>query len=69
MNFPTQPTSTFHPQSYPIKTVSMGPLYIFLDNPFPSLNLYPPPSSPLVTVTLFFIAMSLVIYCLLVCFC
>ena len=46
----------------------MGPLYMFLENPSLSFPHYPPPSTPLVTVSIFFISMSLVIFCLLVCF-
>ena len=47
--------------------LSMYPLYMFLDNPspFPWVS---PPTSPLVTVSLSFISMSLVLFCLLVCF-
>ena len=58
-----------HPQSYPPLALSMDPLYMFFNNPSPSFPCYPPLSSPLVTVSLFFISMSLVIFvCLLVCF-
>ena len=35
---------------------------------WPSYPHYPLPASPLVTVSLFFISMSLVLFCLLVCF-
>ena len=70
------PTTTFsspihlhlHPQSYPLLALSFGPLYMFLDNPSPFFPCYLPPPPPLVTVSLFFISMSLVIFCLFVCF-
>ena len=64
---PIPPTPTSHPWSYPRLAWSMGPLYMFLDNPCPSFPNIPFPS-PLVTVSLFFISMSLVVFCLLVCF-
>ena len=64
---PTPPTSTSHPQSYPPLALSMGPLCMFLDGPSPSLPCSPTPL-PLGIVNLFFISMSLVIFCLLVCF-
>ena len=42
LHFPTtifhHPTS--HPQLYPPLALSMGPLYMFLANPFPSLHVY-----------------------------
>ena len=61
------------PSILPPSTLSMGPLYMFFDDPFPSflspsLSCYHPPSPPLVIVSLFFISFSLVIFCLLVCF-
>ena len=62
---PRWPTPTSHPQSDTPWALSMGPLYMFLDNASPSFCHYPPPFSPLVTVSLFFITMSLVIFCLL----
>ena len=65
---PAPPTPTSHPQSYHPLALSVGPLYMFLDDPFPSFPCYLPPPSPLVTVSLFFISVSLVIFCLLVCF-
>ena len=66
---PAPPTLTSHPQSYPnLLVLSMGPLYMFLDDPSPSFPHYPSLPSPLVTVSLFFISMSLVIFYLLVCF-
>ena len=40
----------------------------FLDNFSPSFSCYPPPPSLLVTISLFFILLSLFIFCLLVCF-
>ena len=55
-----------HIQPSPTLPLSMGPLYMFLDltHPFfPPLPLY----LPLVTVSLFFISMSLVLFCSLVC--
>ena len=48
--------------------LSMGPLHLFFDDSFPSFPHYIPPTYPLVTVSLFFISMSLVIFFLLVCF-
>ena len=57
-----------HPQSIHTLALSMGPLYMFLDDPSPSFPHYPSLPSPLVTVSLFFISMSLVIFYLLVCF-
>ena len=64
----TPPTPTSHPQSYPPLAFSMCPLYVFLDGPPPIFPHYPSSPSPLVTVSLFFIPMSLLIFCLLVCF-
>ena len=43
-------------------------LYICSRKPFPPLPLVSLPTSPLVTVRLFFISMSLVTFCLFVCF-
>ena len=65
---PAPPTPTSYPQSFPPLALSMGPLYMFLDKPSPSFPDDPPAPSLLVTVSLFFISMSLVIFCLLVCF-
>ena len=65
---PTPPTPTSYPQSYPPLALSISPLYMFLDDPFPAFSCYLPPCSPLVTVSLFFISMSLVIFYSLVCF-
>ena len=56
---------TVPPRSYPPLALFMCPLYMFLTTlPHPPLSL---PASPLVIVSLFFISMSLVIFCLLVC--
>ena len=57
-----------HPQFYPPLVLSIGPLYLFLDDPSASFPHFLPPPYPLVTVSLFFISMSLVLFCLLVCF-
>ena len=65
---PVPPTPTSHPQSYPSLALAMGPLYMFLDDPSPSFLCYPPLPSPLVTLSLFFISVFLVLFCLLVCF-
>ena len=65
---PVPPTPTSYPQSFPPLALSMGPLYMFLDDPFPSFSCNCPPLSPLVTVSLLFISMSLVLFRLLVCF-
>ena len=64
------PTHPHFPHSVlpTLLSLSMGPLYMFPDNPFPSLPRYPPSLSPLVTVILFFISMSQVTLCLLICF-
>ena len=56
------------PSILPPLALSMCLLYMFLDGPSPIFPHYPSPLSPLVTVTLFFISMSLVIFCLLICF-
>ena len=60
------PIPTSHPQSSP--PLSISPLYMFLDDPSPSFPCYPPPHSPLVTVSSFFISVYLVLFCSLVCF-
>ena len=62
----TQTIPTSHPQSNPLLALSMCPLYMLFDDspPFPPK----PPTSFLVTTNVFFISMSLVILCLLVCF-
>ena len=65
--FTPPPIPTSHPQSYPPLALSMDPLYMFLDDSFPSFpHYYLPPS--LVTVSLFFISVSVILFCLLVCF-
>ena len=46
--------------------LSMCPLYVFIGGPFPIIPYYPSPLSSLVTVILFFISMSRVVFCLLV---
>ena len=46
----------------------LSPLSMFIYNLFSSFPCYFPPPSPLVTVILVLISMSLVIFCLLVCF-
>ena len=61
------------PNSYILspRTVSLflGPLYMFLDLTLPHLSpLFLSPLSSLVTVSLFFISMPLVLSCLFVCF-
>ena len=57
------PQSILTPLSMP-----MDPLYMFLDLPLHLPSCYTPPPSPLVTVSLFFISMPLVIFCSFVCF-
>ena len=57
---PTIPTS--HPQSFPTLALSMGPLNMFLDHASPSYLCYCTPHSPLVTVSLFFILMTVYIF-------
>ena len=61
---PTQPTPTSQPQSFPLLALSMGPLYMFPDDPSPSFPHYHPFPTPLVTVSLFFIVSG---YTLLAC--
>ena len=60
------PPPTLNPS--PPLTLSMGPLYMFLYDPAPSFPHNPSPLSLLVTASLFFISMSLVTFCLLICF-
>ena len=64
---PVQPTL---PQSIPtLLSMYMCPLYMFFNQSLPLLSHhYPSPHSPLVTVSLFFIFMSLVSFCLFVNF-
>ena len=64
--------STSPIQSFPLLSLSMCPLHMFLD---PSLTFpfYPPPASPLRRamgrgINLFFVSMSLVLFCSLICF-
>ena len=61
------PPPTFNPFPSPL-SLSMGPLYMFLKDPSSSFPHYPPFPSPLVTVSFFFISMSLVVFHSLVCF-
>ena len=56
------------PLVLPSLALSMCALCMFLDDPSPTSPHYSSPLSPLVTVNLFFISMTLVIFCLLVCF-
>ena len=69
--FPYPPCST-HPHLPPSILSPFGFVHgsfiMFLDNLSPSFPRYSPPTSPMVTITLFFISVSLVIFCLLVCF-
>ena len=62
----TPPTATSHPQSYPTLALSMDLLYIILDDLHLLRSYYPPLPSPVVTVSLVFISMSLVLFCLFV---
>ena len=65
---PSPPTTNSHPQYFPSLDLSMGPLYMFVHDPSTSFSCYPPNPSLLITVSLFFISTSLVIFCLLICF-
>ena len=65
---PPSPPPPLPPSILPSLALSMSPLYMFLDNPPPSFPHYPSPPFPMVTASLFFISMSLVVFCLLVCF-
>ena len=58
---PRFPTSNLLPLG-----LSMGPLNMVLDGLSPIFPQYPSLPSPLVSVSLFFISMSLVIFCLLI---
>ena len=63
------PPPTFHFQSYPHHRLCPWVLYTCSWTwPFPFFPHYSPLSSPLVTVSLFFISMSLILFCWLVCF-
>ena len=71
---PFSPHQSLSPQPFPpspmiLPTLSFSicPLYVFLDD-LSSFPLLSPPLCPLVTVSLFFISISLDIFCLLVCF-
>ena len=55
---PTPITPTSHPQASLPVALSMGLLYLFLDDLSHSFSHYPPPLSPLVTVHFFFISVS-----------
>ena len=64
-----RPTHPHLPPSVPPSlALSLFPLYVFLGDLFPSFPHYLSPPSPLVTVSLFFISMFQVVFCLLVCF-
>ena len=64
---PTHPC--LPPLNLPALALSICLLYMFLDDPSPIFPHYSSvPSFPLVTVSLFFISMSLVMICLLLCF-
>ena len=63
---PTHPL--LQPLNLPPLALSMCSLHMFLGGPSPIFSHYPSLPSPLVTVSLFFISMALVIFCLLVCF-
>ena len=67
-HLPTPPHPCLPPSNLPLLALSMCPLYMFLDGPSPVSPHYPFPLSLLVTLSLFFISVSLVIFCLLVCF-
>ena len=56
-----------HPRTYPFGFVQVAFIYV-LWWPFPYFSYYPSLPSPLVTVSLFFLSMSLVMFCLLACF-
>ena len=73
LHFPTTtfhspPTTTSHPQCSPPLALSRGPLHMFFDDPTLYFPGYAPSSSPLVTVSLFFISVFLVLFYLLICF-
>ena len=69
---PTMATCPTHPCLPPLNlpslTLSICLLYMFLDGHIRVIPYYPSPPSSLVTVSLFFILMSLIVFCLLVCF-
>ena len=59
----SHPTSHIQFSPAPL-SLFMGTLYMFHDDPSHSLHCYPSPPSPLVTVSFFFISVSLVLCCL-----
>ena len=62
--YPPPPATLNPPPPLPL---SMGPLYMFLDDSSPSSPHYPLPASSLITLSLFFISLSLAIFaCLFV---
>ena len=65
---PALPVPNSHPQSQPPLVPSMSPSFMFIYVPFPSFPCYFLLPSPLVTVSLLSISMSLTIFCLPVCF-
>ena len=65
---PPHPIHPCLPPSYlPPLTLSMCPFHMFLDGPSLIIPYYHSPPSSLVAVSFFFISMSLLIFCLLVC--
>ena len=67
---PTHPSQTHLlplPPPSPL-VLSMCPLYVVLEDPYLIFRHYPSPLSPLVTISLFFISISLLVFYLLVCF-
>ena len=73
LHFP--PTTALHPthphlppSNLPPLALSMCPSYVFLDGSSHTSPSYPPPPLSLVSISQFFISMSLVVFCLLVCF-
>ena len=67
-NCPLPLPTRLPPSILPPLALPMCALYMFPDDPSLIFPHYPSPPSPLVTASLFFISMSLVIFCLLVCF-
>ena len=65
---PPKKRENFFLLSLLVEGIIIGPFYMFLDYPSSSFPCYLPPHSPLVIVSLFFISVSLIILCLLVCF-
>ncbi|KAF6090797.1 hypothetical protein HJG60_012185 [Phyllostomus discolor] len=64
---PTPPISASHPLTHPLW---LSPCVLHMCSLMvpPIIPYYPSPSSSLITVRLFFISMSVVVFCLLVCF-